>query len=168
MRLIHSKYLALRIKPSEVGLMARRQALGGSVPERVVKKKTFSLPKGEHSPENAGPFADNFAGTGNAPIPFNGMIAYILQLTGDTARASAIRKSLAATPDTTWLIDLARAYAYLATDTWVGRSGAYAIQEENDPFLRIIEGSLTNVIGLPMESLARAFAWLSTLSSRSA
>lgn len=45
--------------------------------------------------------------------------------------------------------------AYLATDTWVGRSGAYAIQEDNDPFLRIIEGSLTNVIGLPMESLRR-------------
>ena len=45
--------------------------------------------------------------------------------------------------------------AYLATDTWVGRSGAYAIQEENDPFLKIIDGSLTNVIGLPMESLER-------------
>ena len=43
--------------------------------------------------------------------------------------------------------------AYLATDAWIGRSGAYAIQEENDPFLRIVEGSLTNVIGLPMESL---------------
>ena len=45
--------------------------------------------------------------------------------------------------------------AYLATDQWVGRSGAFAIQEENDPFMRIIEGSLTNVIGLPMESLER-------------
>jgi septum formation protein len=44
---------------------------------------------------------------------------------------------------------------YLATDQWVGRSGAYAIQVENDPFLRIVEGSLTNVIGLPMESLQR-------------
>jgi septum formation protein len=44
--------------------------------------------------------------------------------------------------------------AYLLTDQWVGRSGAFAIQEENDPFMRIIDGSLTNVIGLPMESLA--------------
>jgi len=50
--------------------------------------------------------------------------------------------------------------AYLATDTWVGRSGAYAIQEENDPYLHIIEGSLTNVIGLPMESLQRYLLWL--------
>jgi septum formation protein len=50
--------------------------------------------------------------------------------------------------------------AYLATDAWVGRSGAYAIQEDNDPFLRIVEGSLTNVIGLPMESLQRQLKWL--------
>jgi septum formation protein len=50
--------------------------------------------------------------------------------------------------------------AYLATDEWVGRSGAYAIQEESDPFLRIIEGSLTNVIGLPMESLERNLKWI--------
>ena len=50
--------------------------------------------------------------------------------------------------------------AYLATDTWVGRSGAYAIQEENDPYLRIFEGSLTNVVGLPMESLEKNLRWL--------
>jgi septum formation protein len=50
--------------------------------------------------------------------------------------------------------------AYLATDTWQNRSGAYAIQEENDPFLTIIEGSLTNVIGLPMESVRRTLRWL--------
>jgi nucleoside triphosphate pyrophosphatase len=50
--------------------------------------------------------------------------------------------------------------AYLATDIWVGRSGAYAIQEKDDPFLRIIDGSSTNVIGLPMESLKRQLAWL--------
>jgi septum formation protein len=50
--------------------------------------------------------------------------------------------------------------AYLATDAGVGRSGAYAIQLDNDPFLRIIDGSLTNVIGLPMESLERQLKWL--------
>ena len=50
--------------------------------------------------------------------------------------------------------------AYLATDEWVGRSGAYAIQEDGDPFLTIVEGSLTNVIGLPMESLERQLTWL--------
>jgi septum formation protein len=47
---------------------------------------------------------------------------------------------------------------YLATRTWQGCSGAYAIQEEDDPFVRLLQGSLSNVIGLPMESLARVLA----------
>ncbi len=42
--------------------------------------------------------------------------------------------------------------AYLATRTWQGCSGAYAIQEEGDPYIRVAEGSLSNVIGLPMET----------------
>jgi septum formation protein len=44
---------------------------------------------------------------------------------------------------------------YLATRTWRGCSGAYAIKENDDPFVRLLEGSMSNVIGLPMESLAR-------------
>ena len=43
---------------------------------------------------------------------------------------------------------------YLQTRQWEGCSGAYAIQEENDPLLTV-EGSVSNVIGLPMESLSR-------------
>jgi septum formation protein len=43
---------------------------------------------------------------------------------------------------------------YLATRSWRGHSGAYAIQENNDPYVRVISGSITNVIGLPLESLA--------------
>ena len=43
--------------------------------------------------------------------------------------------------------------AYLATRTWQGCSGAYAIQEMDDPFVHLLEGSMSNVIGLPMESL---------------
>jgi septum formation protein len=46
---------------------------------------------------------------------------------------------------------------YLCTRQWEGCSGAYAIQEENDPLLTV-EGSISNVIGLPMESLARYFS----------
>lgn len=44
---------------------------------------------------------------------------------------------------------------YLATRAWVGHSGAYAIQEQDDPFVRLTAGSISNVIGLPMESLGR-------------
>jgi septum formation protein len=50
--------------------------------------------------------------------------------------------------------------SYIATRQWVGCSGAYAIQEENDPFLSVVEGSLSNVIGLPMESLERGLQLL--------
>lgn len=52
--------------------------------------------------------------------------------------------------------------AYLTTRKWEGCSGAYAIQEAGDPYLTVVEGSVSNVIGLPMESLARAFAFLAS------
>jgi len=38
---------------------------------------------------------------------------------------------------------------------WRGKAGAYAIQENGDEFVERIEGSLTNVMGLPMELLRR-------------
>jgi septum formation protein len=49
---------------------------------------------------------------------------------------------------------------YLATRSWRGHSGAYAIKEQDDPFVRVVEGSLTNVIGLPLESFTRVLEWL--------
>jgi nucleoside triphosphate pyrophosphatase len=48
--------------------------------------------------------------------------------------------------------------AYIATNRWVGCSGAYSIESENDPYVRVVEGSVSNVIGLPMESLQRMLA----------
>lgn len=50
--------------------------------------------------------------------------------------------------------------AYLATRTWQGCSGAYAIQEDDDPYVRVVEGSVTNVIGLPLESLEQVLRGL--------
>jgi septum formation protein len=46
---------------------------------------------------------------------------------------------------------------YLDTRLWEGCSGAYAIQEGDDPYVRVLEGSKSNVIGLPMETLTRVF-----------
>lgn len=43
---------------------------------------------------------------------------------------------------------------YLNSRKWQGCSGAYAV-EENDPYVQVRSGSLSNVVGLPMESLAR-------------
>jgi MAF protein len=45
--------------------------------------------------------------------------------------------------------------AYLSTRTWQGCSGAYAIEEKDDPYVHVVEGSTSNVIGLPMETLSR-------------
>lgn len=44
---------------------------------------------------------------------------------------------------------------YLDSGQWQGKSGAYAIQEQNDPFLTVIEGTVSNVIGLPVETFRR-------------
>lgn len=49
---------------------------------------------------------------------------------------------------------------YLQTRQWEGCSGAYAIRLPEDPYLTVVEGSVSNVIGLPMESLERALGWI--------
>ena len=45
--------------------------------------------------------------------------------------------------------------AYVAGGQWRGKAGAYGIQDENDPFVQRIDGSFSNVVGLPMELLMR-------------
>lgn len=47
--------------------------------------------------------------------------------------------------------------AYLETGQWQGKAGAYGIQDGGDPFVEKVDGSFTNVVGLPMELLARMF-----------
>ena len=42
---------------------------------------------------------------------------------------------------------------YVASGQWRDKAGAYAIQEGGDAFIEKLEGSFTNVIGLPMELL---------------
>jgi septum formation protein len=40
---------------------------------------------------------------------------------------------------------------HIAKEDWKGKAGAYGIQETGDEFVERVEGSFTNVIGLPME-----------------
>ncbi|MFQ5429370.1 MAG: Maf family protein [Phycisphaerae bacterium] len=47
--------------------------------------------------------------------------------------------------------------AYLDTGAWQGKAGAYGIQDRGDAFIEDIDGSFTNVVGLPMELLAEMF-----------
>lgn len=43
--------------------------------------------------------------------------------------------------------------AYLESGRWQGKSGAYGVQDL-DPFVSVVRGSFSNVVGLPMERLA--------------
>ena len=44
---------------------------------------------------------------------------------------------------------------HIKSKSWRDKAGAYAIKENGDEFIEKIEGSLTNVMGLPMELLGR-------------
>jgi septum formation protein len=46
---------------------------------------------------------------------------------------------------------------YLSTERWVEKAGAYAIQDP-DPYVSIIRGSRSNVVGLPMELVEKLLA----------
>ena len=48
-----------------------------------------------------------------------------------------------------------RSAQYIASAEWMGKAGAYAIQETADRFVVKVEGSFSNVIGLPMEMVGR-------------
>lgn len=51
----------------------------------------------------------------------------------------------------------------IATGDWAGKSGGYGIQAEADPFITIESGSFSNVVGLPMESLARYLSLIQSM-----
>jgi septum formation protein len=48
--------------------------------------------------------------------------------------------------------------AYVASGEAMGKAGAYALQETGDRWVDEIDGSFTNVVGLPMELLERMLA----------
>ncbi|MHC5538116.1 Maf family protein [Singulisphaera rosea] len=43
--------------------------------------------------------------------------------------------------------------SFLDSGRWEGKAGAYGVQD-HDPFVSVVGGSFTNVVGLPMERLA--------------
>jgi septum formation protein len=44
---------------------------------------------------------------------------------------------------------------YLDTRMWEGCSGAYAVQGADDPYVHVVQGTISNVVGLPIETLGR-------------
>ncbi len=56
---------------------------------------------------------------------------------------------------------------YLRTVSVLDKAGAYAVQEKGEWLIEAIQGSLTNVVGLPLERLqSELSAWFDTASSR--
>jgi septum formation protein len=47
---------------------------------------------------------------------------------------------------------------YLRSGLWQGKAGAYGVQDHDDRFVQRLDGSFTNVVGLPMELLGRLLA----------
>jgi septum formation protein len=45
--------------------------------------------------------------------------------------------------------------AYIASGEWIGKAGGYAIQETADRFVTRVDGSFSNVVGLPMGLVRR-------------
>ncbi len=48
--------------------------------------------------------------------------------------------------------------AYIASGAWEGKAGAYGIQDAGDAFVTAVEGSFSNVVGLPLELVDELFA----------
>lgn len=48
---------------------------------------------------------------------------------------------------------------YLASGAWRGKAGAYALQEGGDKFVQSIEGSESNIVGLPLEKLREVLSF---------
>lgn len=54
---------------------------------------------------------------------------------------------------------------HLDSGRWEGKAGAYGVQDD-DPFVTVVRGSWSNVVGLPMERLAELLAEYPRLTSR--
>ncbi len=78
-------------------------------------------------------------------------------ITGVTLLDTATQNQLVRSESTSVVMkpmSAAEIESYLDTNAWVGKAGAYGIQDEGDGFIERIEGSFTNVVGFPMDLVA--------------
>jgi septum formation protein len=47
----------------------------------------------------------------------------------------------------------------IATRVWEGKAGGYGIETHGDPYLTVRSGTVSNVVGLPMETLESVLRW---------
>jgi septum formation protein len=67
----------------------------------------------------------------------------------------AVRQRLVKTVVRVKRLDEAEVAAYLASGEWKGKAGGYAIQGRAAAFVRAINGSYSNVVGLPLFEVAQ-------------
>jgi len=53
---------------------------------------------------------------------------------------------------------------YLDSDHWIGKSGAYGLELPHDRFVTRIDGSASNVVGVPLERLRKVLADLASVT----
>lgn len=109
--------------------------------------------------------ADTVVALGNQMLgkPDNAAHAYrmIASLSGSTHRVITgvalvnLSKNLEKSDRVVSTVDMRRLTeteiaAYVASNAWQGKAGGYGIQDD-DPFVTCMHGSVSNIIGLPME-----------------
>jgi septum formation protein len=125
----------------------KAEAVAAQFPDEVVLAADTVVALGDHSlgkpadARHARAMLASLAGTNHEVI------------TGVTVlhRARGLRLQAVAT-SSVYMRPLSQAEidAYVATNQWQGKAGGYGIQDQ-DPFVTRITGSLTNIVGLPME-----------------
>lgn len=52
--------------------------------------------------------------------------------------------------------------SYLDSNLWQGKAGSYGIQDHSDPWVRLLKGEFSTVVGLPMSLVARELKFFTT------
>lgn len=72
--------------------------------------------------------------------------------------------------DTTWVypreLTEEQIADHIKSNNWQGRAGAYGIKEKGEEFVERIEGSFTNVCGMPMELLEKMISYCDRIHRR--
>ena len=72
--------------------------------------------------------------------------------------------------DTTWVypreLTEEQIADHIKSNNWKGRAGAYGIKEKGEEFVERIEGSFTNVCGMPMELLEKMISYCDRIHRR--
>jgi septum formation protein len=54
----------------------------------------------------------------------------------------------------------------ITSKVWEGKAGGYGIESVGDPYLTVKTGTVSNVIGLPMESLNEVIRWFGSKTNQ--